>query len=292
MHAVFRTDLPGLDLLNRGKVRDIYALDDEHLLLVASDRISAFDVVLPSPVPGKGIVLTQLSLFFFELLSDLVGNHLVEADVSRMPEPVRKHEDVLRGRTMLVRRARVFPVECIIRGYLLGSGWKDYQRTGSVCGIPLAAGLEKHHRFEKPLFTPSTKAEAGAHDENISFQKMCEIIGERQAEELRDLSLAVFQRAAEHAEERGVIICDTKLEWGRADESTILVDEVFTPDSSRFWRKEEAEAAFARGESPPSFDKQVVRDYLETLDWDKTDPGPELPAEVLEKARGRYIEIY
>ena len=292
MRAVSRTDLSGLELLQRGKVRDIYVVDADHLLLVASDRISAFDVVLPRPVPGKGIVLTQLSLFWFELFEDVTSCHLVESDVDAMPAAIHRHADVLRGRSLLVRRAEVFPVECIVRAYLLGSGWKDYQATGSVCGIPLEPGLRKNHRFSSPLFTPSTKAEAGSHDENIAFEAMTGLVGADTAEDLRQRSLAVFERATNHAFEHGVIICDTKLEWGRRGDEIMLVDEVFTPDSSRFWRLEDARGVLEDGGNPPSFDKQVVRDHLETLDWDKTAPGPELPDEILSRARRRYVEIY
>lgn len=290
MQAVATTDLKGLDLVNRGKVRDVYRVDSDHLLLVATDRISAFDVVLPDPVPGKGIILTQLSLFWFDLLGPLCANHLVEADVDEMPAEVRAHRDTLRGRSILVRRARVYPVECIARGYLLGSGWKDYQRTGSVCGIPLPAGLRKNHRFEPALFTPSTKAATG-HDENITMEQLAGFVGVELAQRLEDLTLLVFHRAAGHAMSRGIVICDTKLEWGDIDGRTTLVDEVLTPDSSRFWKKEDADLVLPGGD-PPSYDKQVVRDYLETLPWDKKEPGPEIPAEVLDVARARYIEIY
>ncbi len=291
MHAVSKTDIPGLQLLNRGKVRDIYAVGDDHLLLVASDRISAFDVVLPDPVPGKGIVLTQLSIFWFELLAGVTGNHVVETDVSKMPGPIPDHADTLRGRSLLVRRARVYPTECIARGFLLGSGWKDYQRSGAVCGIELPEGLRKNHRFDPPLFTPSTKAEQGEHDENISFDALVDTVGAELADELRDKTLSVFHAARQHAEKGGVIICDTKFEWGEIDGRTSLVDEVLTPDSSRFWRKEDADAALPDGD-PPSYDKQVVRNWLETQTWDKKAPGPNLPPEILATARARYVEIY
>jgi phosphoribosylaminoimidazole-succinocarboxamide synthase len=291
MPSVHRTDIPGLELLNRGKVRDIYAVGDDHLLLVASDRISAFDVVLPDPVPGKGIILTQLSIFWFDHLRSVTANHLVEADVAHMPDPIPASGDILRGRSLLVKRARVHPAECIARGFLLGSGWKDYQSTQSLCGIPLPKGLQKNHRFDPPLFTPSTKAESGAHDENISFEAMARVLGESKAGELRDRTLQVFAAAQKHAETRGVIICDTKLEWGEVDGETILVDEVLTPDSSRFWRKEEADAVLPGGD-PPSYDKQVVRDYLETLTWNKRAPAPKVPDDVMGMARARYIEIY
>lgn len=291
MRAVHQSEIPDLQLLNRGKVRDIYAVGDDHLLLVASDRISAFDVVLPDPVPGKGIVLTQLSVFWFDLLQGVTKNHLVETDVMAMPDPIPAHADVLRGRSLLVRRATVHPAECIARGFLLGSGWKDYQRTGAVCGIELPEGLKKNHRFDPPLFTPSTKAEQGEHDENISFEALVATVGQELAEELRDKTLAVFDTARAHAQERGVVICDTKFEWGVIDGETILVDEVLTPDSSRFWRQEDADAVLPDGD-PPSYDKQVVRDWLETQPWDKTPPGPALPDDITATARSRYVEIY
>jgi len=291
MRAVHESDVPGLQLLNRGKVRDIYAVGDDHLLLVASDRISAFDVVLPDPVPGKGIILTQLSVFWFNLLQEVTANHLIEIDVTQMPDPIPTHADQLKGRSMLVRRAHVHPAECIARGFLLGSGWKDYQATQSVCGIQLAEGLKKNHRFDPPLFTPSTKAEAGEHDENISYDALVATVGDGLAAELRDRTLEVFDTARKHAESRGVIICDTKFEWGAVNGETILVDEVLTPDSSRFWRKEDADAVLPDG-NPPSYDKQVVRDWLETQTWDKRAPGPSLPEEVTSVARARYVEIY
>lgn len=291
MRGVHQTSVIGLQLLNRGKVRDIYAVGDDHLLLVASDRISAFDVVLPDPVPGKGTILTQLSVFWFDLLGSVTKNHIVETDVMAMPDPIPANADVLRGRSLLVKRATVHPAECIARGFLLGSGWKDYQNTGAVCGIELPSGLKKNHRFDPPLFTPSTKAEQGEHDENISFEALVATVGQDLADELRDKTLDVFSTARSHARERGVIICDTKFEWGAIDGETILVDEVLTPDSSRFWRKEDAEAALPDGD-PPSYDKQVVRDWLETQPWDKTAPGPELPPEIAATARERYIEIY
>jgi phosphoribosylaminoimidazole-succinocarboxamide synthase len=288
--AIAKTSLDGLKLINRGKVRDLYEVDAAHLLLVATDRISAFDHVLPDPIPGKGIVLTQLSIFWFGLLSQEVEHHVVESDVSRMPKAVAAHADVLRGRSLLVRKASVYPFECIARGFLLGSGWKDYQKSGAVCGIKLPAGLKKNHEFKPPLFTPSTKAETG-HDENVSFETMAEALGPDAARELRDKTLKVFERCAGHARSRGVVICDTKLEWGQTNGRTILIDEVLTPDSSRFWKKEEADLVLPNGD-PPSFDKQVVRDWLETQPWDKKSPPPRLPANVAALARARYIEIY
>lgn len=291
MRAVHETDVPGLKLLNRGKVRDIYAVGDDHLLLVASDRISAFDVVLPNPVPGKGIILTQLSVFWFDLLADVTSNHVVETDVTKMPDPIPASADVLRGRSLLVRRATVHPAECIARGFLLGSGWKDYQATQAISGIALEPGLKKNHRFDPPLFTPSTKAAAGEHDENISYEALVAAVGAELAADLRDRTLRVFDTARKHAERRGVIICDTKFEWGAIDGETVLVDEVLTPDSSRFWRKEDADLVLPEGD-PPSYDKQVVRDWLETQPWDKRAPGPDLPDEITSTARARYVEIY
>lgn len=283
--------LPGLDLFRRGKVRDVYVVDAETLLLVATDRISAFDHVLRDPIPGKGIVLTQLSLFWFELLGDRVPHHVLESDVRRMPPAVRAHEAALRGRALLVRRAAVYPFECVVRGFLLGGGFKEYKATGSVCGLSLPAGLKKNHRFDPPVFTPSTKAEQG-HDENVPFSRMERDLGAAVAAELRDRSVEVYAACARHAETRGVIVCDTKFEWGRSDGRTILVDEAVTPDSSRFWRKEEADAALP-DRDPPSYDKQVVRDWLETQEWDRIKgPPPPLPRDVAALARARYVEIY
>ena len=291
MKAVTTTELQGLSCLARGKVRDIYEVDADHILLVATDRISAFDVVLPDPIPGKGIVLTQIAVFWFEHFQNAIRHHLVAVDPKEMPAAVRKHADLLRGRSMLVRKTKVHPVECIVRGFLLGSGWKDYQRSGSLCGISLPAGLEKNHRFDPPLFTPSTKAEEG-HDENISFETMVQTIGSEAAETLRSGSLDVFDRGRSFAEERGIIICDTKFEWGAVGSETLLIDEVLTPDSSRFWRREDAERALAAGRDPESYDKQLVRDWLETQDWDKTAPGPRIDPEVIATSRQRYLEIY
>jgi phosphoribosylaminoimidazole-succinocarboxamide synthase len=290
MRALARTEIPELRLVHRGKVRDVYEVDAEHWLLVATDRLSAFDVVLPDPIPGKGVILTQLSLFWFGLLGDLCPNHLVEADVRAMPRPIPAHARLLRGRSILVRRAEVFPVECIARGYLLGSAWKDYQRTGRVAGEALPPGLKKNHRFDRPLFTPSTKAVAG-HDENLDFEGFAARVGPARAEELRTATLAVFARARDHAALRGVVLADTKLEWGRIAGETALVDEVLTPDSSRFWRAEDA-ARCLPDRDPPSYDKQVVRDHLESLDWNKQAPGPALPGDVIATTRARYIEIH
>jgi phosphoribosylaminoimidazole-succinocarboxamide synthase len=272
---------------SQGKVRDLFDLGDR-LLLVASDRLSAFDVVLDDPIPFKGEVLTKLSLFWFELLSGVVENHLISADVADLPEQFAPHADYLAGRFMLVKKATVFPVECIVRGYLAGSGLKEYQRAGTVCGIPLPAGLVESSRLDQPLFTPSTKAEIGDHDENISFERAAELIGDGPAAELRDKSLAVYSAARDHAASRGIIIADTKFEFGTIDGKITLVDEVLTPDSSRFWPAD----TYEPGRSQPSFDKQFVRDWLEASGWDKTPPPPKLPGDVLEATSAKYIQAY
>ncbi len=272
---------------SRGKVRDLYDLGDK-LLLVASDRISAFDVVLPDDISYKGEVLTRLSLFWFDLLADVTANHLLSTDVADLPEQFASHAEELRGRFMLVKKAAVFPVECIVRGYLAGSGWAEYQRSGTVCGIPLPEGMVESDRLPEPIFTPSTKAEIGDHDENISFERMVEIIGEDAANELRDTSLAVYSAARDHAATRGIIIADTKFEFGTIDGKITLVDEVLTPDSSRFWPA----ASYAPGAGQPSFDKQYVRDWLVASGWDKTPPPPPLPAEVVTRTSETYIQAY
>ncbi len=272
---------------SQGKVRDLYDLGDR-LLLVASDRLSAFDVVLDDPIPFKGEVLTKLSLFWFELLGDVVDNHLISADVADLPEQFQPHADYLAGRFMLVKKATVFPVECIVRGYLAGSGLKEYNREGTVCGIPLPAGLVESSRLEQPIFTPSTKAQIGDHDENVSFEVAAGIIGEAAAVELRVKSLAIYSAARDHAATRGIIIADTKFEFGVIDGKITLVDEVLTPDSSRFWPAD----TYAPGKSQPSFDKQFVRDWLEASGWDKTPPPPKLPADVLEATSAKYIQAY
>jgi len=283
--VVRETNLEGLKV-RRGKVRDIYDLGG-WLLIVATDRISAYDVVMPTGIPDKGKILTQLSLWWFDFLADVTANHVITGDVNEMPEPARAHADVLEGRTMLGRKADVFPVECVVRGYLAGSGWREYQAGGTVCGLKLPAGLVQCAPLPEPLFTPATKAESG-HDENIGFDRVREIVGDEVARTLRDRSLAVYRKAAECARERGIIIADTKFEWGEVDGEVILVDEVLTPDSSRFWPAD----TYEPGHDQPSFDKQFVRNYLDTLDWDKTPPGPELPDEIVAKTRARYIEAY
>jgi len=280
-------DPSGLRPDSQGKVRDLYDLGDR-LLLVASDRISAFDFVLPDPIPYKGEVLTKLSLFWFDLLGDVVENHLLSADVADLPEQFAAHADYLRGRFMLVKKARVYPVECIVRGYLAGSGLKEYQREGTVCGIPLPKGLVDSSKLEDPLFTPSTKAEIGDHDENISFERMVEIVGADVAEELRAKSVAVYAKAREHAATRGIIIADTKFEFGEIDGHMTLIDEVLTPDSSRFWPADDYEP----GRSQSSFDKQFVRDWLEASGWNKRPPAPALPRDVAEATSEKYIQAY
>jgi phosphoribosylaminoimidazole-succinocarboxamide synthase len=271
----------------QGKVRDIFDLG-KALLIVATDRLSAFDVVLPDPIPYKGEVLTKISLFWFDKLEDIVPNHLLSADWQELPESLWKHEEALKGRFMLVKKAEVFPVECIVRGYLAGSGWKEYQQSGTVCGQKLPEGLVESSRLEQPIFTPSTKAAIGDHDENISFERMIEIIGADHAEQLRDASLALYSAARDHAATRGIIIADTKFEFGLVDGEVTLIDEVLTPDSSRFWPADEYEP----GHGQPSFDKQFVRDWLERSGWDKQPPAPELPEDIIAVTAEKYIEAY
>jgi phosphoribosylaminoimidazole-succinocarboxamide synthase len=284
--VVLETNLEGLKLLGRGKVRDLYDLG-EHLLVVATDRLSAFDVVFREGIPGKGRVLTQLSKFWFDRLKDVVPNHLVSVDVDAMGPAVKRHAAVLRDRSMLVRRCTVFPVECVVRGYLIGSGWKDYGATGAVCGIALPKGLRMADRLPSTIFTPATK-EASGHDENIDFARMSSIVGGDAAARLRDLSVKVFETAAAYARDRGIVLADTKLEFGRdASGAVTLVDEVLTPDSSRYWPAEE----WKPGSSPPSFDKQIVRDWLEESGWNKEPPPPALPKDVISRTAARYREI-
>ena len=284
--AIFESSVPGYPLIGRGKVRDIYSIDDDHLLIVTTDRLSAFDVVMPDPVPGKGEVLTQISLFWFRMMQDVIENQLTSRTIDEVIADPELREQ-LRRRALVVKRLKPLPIEAVVRGYLIGSGWKDYQQTGKICGIPLPPGLQQAERLPETLFTPSSKAEAGTHDENISFEQVVGLVGERLASRLRDVSIQIYEVAAAHALQRGIIIADTKFEFGLDDEGRLyLIDEVLTPDSSRFWPVEEYEV----GISPPSFDKQFVRDYLETLDWDKTAPGPELPQEIIEKTAEKYRE--
>ena len=286
--TVTETIFDDLSLLYRGKVRDVYQITDNELLLVATDRLSAFDCVLPTPIRYKGVVLTALSEFWFEKLQHVVANHLIESDVDAMPPAVQRHAATLAGRAMLVRRAEVFPVECVVRGYLVGSGWKDYKRTGSVCGHKLPENLLESAKLPEAIFTPSTKAEQG-HDENITEDQVRELIGEEQTALLRDTSLRLYSEAHEYARQRGIIIADTKFEFGLdKNGELLLVDEVLTPDSSRFWPADE----YQPGRSQPSFDKQFVRDYLETLDWDKKPPAPAIPSEIAAATTARYLEAY
>lgn len=283
--ALLSSELPGIKLINRGKVRDIYDLGDA-LLFIATDRLSAFDVVLPTGIPRKGEVLTQISLFWFNLLQD-VPNHLISSDIATRSELLPFVKD-LQGRSLIVRKAKVLPVECIVRGFLVGSGWKDYQNTGIVSGLKLRNGYLLADKLDEPLFTPSTKAEIGDHDEAISFEGVCQAIGCEKAAEIRRLALHIYSTARDYAAQCGIIVADTKFEFGEIDGKVILVDEVLTPDSSRFWPAD----CYRPGVNPPSLDKQFVRDYLETLDWDKTDPGPEIPEDVVKKTTEKYLEAY
>lgn len=277
--------LAGLALFNRGKVRDIYDLGDK-LLLVASDRISAFDVILPTLIPDKGKILTALSVYWFEVIKDIIPNHLITTDVEKFPAACRPHRARLEGRTMLVKKSTPAPVECIVRGYLVGSGWKDYKETGAVSGIPLPKGLLEASRLDEPIFTPSTKAPVGHHDVNIKFDEMMGKVGKKRAEKMRDATIAIYSRARAIAEKKGILIADTKLEFGMEGDDIILIDEVLTPDSSRFWPAD----TYRVGTSPESFDKQYVRDYLLNLPWNMKSPPPELPAEIVRKTQEKYSE--
>ncbi len=287
MTALLKTNLGEIPLLGRGKVRDLYAVDDA-LLMVATDRISAFDHVLATGIPGKGKILTQISLFWFELLGDLVPNHLIAASVSEFPAELQPFADQLEGRSMLVKRADMFPVECVARGYLAGSGWKEYKATGTVCGIPLPAGLLDGSQLPQPIFTPATKSQDGSHDENISFEQTASVIGAEDAASLRDLTLALYNKAHQHAQSCGLILADTKFEFGKIGGRIILADEVLTPDSSRFWEA----TAWKPGGAQASFDKQFVRDYLESIHWNKQAPAPALPPEVAERTQAKYLEAF
>ncbi len=286
--ALLNTDIPEIKLLNRGKVRDVYDLGDT-LLFIATDRISAFDVVMPNGIPNKGVVLTQISLFWFERL-DWMPNHLVTANVDEYPDVLTPYKDDLKGRSMIVKKAKPLPIECIVRGYIIGSGWKDYLKTGKVCGIELREGYQMAEELDDVLFTPSTKAEAGLHDENISFSQAVELAGIKVANQIKEYSINVYRETANYAKTKGIILADTKFEFGMiGDDLIILIDEVLTPDSSRFWPVN----TYKLGQSPQSLDKQFVRDYLETITtWDKTDPAPELPKDVVEKTSEKYFEAY
>jgi phosphoribosylaminoimidazole-succinocarboxamide synthase len=282
---ILKTAFPDIPFVKSGKVRDIYDLG-EHLLLVATDRISAFDVVLPNGIPEKGRVLTQISIFWFEQMEDIVPNHIESVDVKDFPEKLKKYADVLEGRSMLVKKTRPMPVECVVRGYLSGSGWKEYKKKGSVCGIGLPEGLVESSRLPEPIFTPSTKEDEG-HDMNISFPEVESLVGTKVAQKLRDTSLKIYSKARDIAEKKGIIIADTKFEFGTYNDEVIVIDELLTPDSSRFWSLKD----YVPGKGQDSYDKQIVRDYLLTLDWDKTYPGPALPDEIIEKTTARYKEI-
>ena len=285
--VLLQTDFPGLELFASGKVRDVYELGSDHLLFVATDRISAFDYVLATGIPQKGRVLTQISLFWFDFLKEVVPNHLISADVNSYPAEVRQYVSQLRGRSLLVKRAEMFPVECVVRGYLSGSGWKEYKSTGAVCGINLPSGLRESDQLPEPIFTPATKATTG-HDENISFEHMTKLVAPADARQLRDLSLEIYTKAAAYARQKGIIIADTKFEFGRTAAGITLADEVLTPDSSRFWPAEK----YSPGMAQQSFDKQYVRDYLEEIRWNKLPPVPALPAEVARKTSEKYVEAY
>ncbi|RTZ75282.1 MAG: phosphoribosylaminoimidazolesuccinocarboxamide synthase [Gammaproteobacteria bacterium] len=286
MTALYQSDLSGLELINRGKVRDIYAVDDEHLLIVTTDRLSAFDVILPQPIPGKGEVLTRVSNFWFKRTEPLVPNQLTDIPLEAVVTDAKERK-MLGDRAIVVRRLQPLPVEAIVRGYIIGSGWKDYQKTGQVCGIPLPQGLQLADRLPEPIFTPSTKAEQGEHDQNVDFGHIAGLIGQELAEQVRDLSLRIYGEAAEYALSRGIIIADTKFEFGLDEAGRLhLIDEVLTPDSSRFWPADQ----YRPGSSPPSFDKQFVRDYLESIGWNKRPPAPELPREIIDKTAEKYRE--
>jgi phosphoribosylaminoimidazole-succinocarboxamide synthase len=282
---VYETNLKGIKLLNRGKVRDIYDLG-ETLLIVATDRISAFDVIMPNPIPGKGRILTEISRFWFEKTKSIIDNHVIATRVSDFPQILRSYEDILETRSMIVRKAEPLPVECIVRGYLSGSGWKSYKESGTICGIELPAGLTESARLPEPIFTPSTKEELGAHDINIGFEKASALIGRDTAEKVRTTSIALYMRGVEIAEQRGIIIADTKFEFGLCNGELILIDEVLTPDSSRFWPKQ----TYRPGGPQKSFDKQYLRDYLLSIDWNKTPPAPELPQEVIDNTLQKYTD--
>jgi phosphoribosylaminoimidazole-succinocarboxamide synthase len=286
-NVLLQTDFPDLELHASGKVRDVYRVDNDHLLFIATDRISAFDYVLASGIPDKGRVLTQLSLFWFDFLKNVTANHLVTADVSKYPASIQKYAEAVRGRSMLVMRANMYPVECVVRGYLSGSGWKEYQQTGAVSGVKLPAGLKESDKLPEPIFTPATKAASG-HDENISFDEMVKHVGAADSEQLRDLSLKIYKTASDYALTKGIIIADTKFEFGNTDKGLVLADEVLTPDSSRFWPADK----YTPGKSQESFDKQYVRDYLEHIKWNKQPPAPALPEEVQANTSKKYREAY
>ncbi|MFZ0481803.1 MAG: phosphoribosylaminoimidazolesuccinocarboxamide synthase [Desulfobacterales bacterium] len=286
-HSVSETNLEALNLIKRGKVRDIYDLGD-YLLMVATDRISAFDVVMPNPIPEKGKILTQISLFWFEIMKPVLPNHVISANVDDYPEICRPYSDILRSRSMLVKKAEPLPIECIVRGYISGSGWNDYQISGNVCGIKLPEGLKESDKLPEPVFTPSTKAESGLHDVNIDFEQTVEKIGKPLAEKVRTLSLEIYNKGADLAYNKGIIIADTKFEFGLLDDDLILIDEILTPDSSRFWPR----SSYKSGGTQKSFDKQYLRDYLLSINWNKTPPAPSLPQNVINNTRNKYLEAF
>ena len=285
--VVSMTELKSLNLKGRGKVRDIYDLGDR-LLIIATDRISAFDVVMPNPIPDKGRVLTQLSKFWFDLTKDVVVNHILSTDVKDYPEECQPYKEAIEGRSMLVMKTQVLPIECVVRGYLSGSGWEEYRKTGEVCGVPLPGGLMESSKLNTPIFTPATKAEIGLHDENITFERTEEIIGKDLARKVRSVSIAIYEKARDFADQKGIIIADTKMEFGVKEGKLVLIDELLTPDSSRFWPKDE----YRPGGPQKSYDKQFLRDYLLAIKWNKTPPAPELPADVVQKTREKYLEAY
>ncbi|MDQ7833647.1 MAG: phosphoribosylaminoimidazolesuccinocarboxamide synthase [Desulfovibrionaceae bacterium] len=288
MNVVTATDIKEYPLASRGKVRDIYELSPETLLIVTTDRLSAFDVILPDPIPHKGIILNKITIFWMNRFAGLVKNHLLATDPADFPAPLAPHADMLRGRAVVVKKARPLPIECIVRGYITGSGWKDYQATGSVCGHALPAGLKESQMLAEPLFTPSTKAELGSHDENITLDAAKDLIGVEVFTQVQDISIALYSAAREHARERGILIADTKFEFGLSDEGLLLIDEVLTPDSSRFWPA----AGYQPGRGQPSFDKQYVRDWLTDIGFNKKPPAPHMPEEVIARTRSKYVEAY
>jgi len=288
MKVVTKTNIQEFPLVSRGKVRDIYEIDQETLLIVTTDRMSAFDVVLPDPIPFKGVVLNQITLFWMEMMQDIVPNHLITAEVGDFPEALQNYKDELEGRAVLVKKAKPLPIECIVRGYITGSGWRDYEQTGQLCGYKLPPGLLKSQQLERPLFTPSTKADIGEHDENITLAQAKARVGEGLVKKVEEISLSIYERARDYALEKGIIIADTKFEFGLSSNKLLLIDEVLTPDSSRFWPKEE----YKPGREQPSFDKQYLRDWLSNSGWDKQPPAPSLPQEIIEQTQARYFQAY
>lgn len=288
MKPVIETDIKDYPLLSRGKVRDIYDIDEETLLIVTSDRISAYDVIMPDPIPQKGVVLNQITLFWMEMMEDLVENHIIASAVDDFPEPLKAYRDQLEGRAVLVKKAKPLPIECIVRGFITGSGWNDYRKTGNVCGHVLPADLQESDMLKEPLFTPSTKADLGDHDENITLDKAAELVGEEMMRKVEKLSLDIYSRARDYAKQRGILIADTKFEFGTIGDRLILIDEVLTPDSSRFWPLE----GYAPGKSQPSFDKQFLRDWLVDIGFNKQPPGPAIPQDINDQTRSKYVEAY